>query len=59
MQKEVPTWLAVVIIVIVLVIAAVVYFWREKSSSELPPLPMKEKIKAGGLQTSPTPPMGR
>ncbi len=58
MQREVPTWLAVVAILIVIVIAAAIYIWRERATPPLPPLPMKEKLKApGGPQTGPVPPM--
>lgn len=59
MRQEIPTWLAVVIIAVVIVIAVAIYFWRERAEYySMPPLPMKEKIKApGGPQTGPTPPM--
>lgn len=58
MRQEIPTWLAVVIIVIVIVIAAAFYFLKERAEYQsLPPLPMKEKMKApGGPQTGPVPP---
>ncbi len=58
MQQQVPTWLAVLIILIVVAIVAGIYIWREKATPPLPPLPMKEKLKApGGPQTGPVPPM--
>jgi len=58
MRQEIPTWLAVVIIVIVIVIAAAFYFLKERAQYQsLPPLPIKEKMKApGGPQTGPVPP---
>ncbi|MCS7192728.1 MAG: hypothetical protein NZ937_07095 [Armatimonadetes bacterium] len=58
MRQEIPTWLAVVIIVVVIVIAAAFYFLRERAAyHSLPPLPMKEKMKApSGPQTGPVPP---
>ena len=58
MRQEIPTWLAVVIIVIVIVVAAAFYFMRERAQyHSLPPLPMKEKMKApGGPQTGSVPP---
>lgn len=58
MRQEIPTWLAMVIVVIVIVIVAAFYFLKERAEyHSLPPLPMKEKMKAlGGSQTGPVPP---
>ncbi len=61
MQRQVPTWVAVVAIVVVLVVVALVYMMAQRraalppeSGGTLPPQP--GQVKGGSPYEKPTPP---
>ncbi len=47
MQKQVPTWLAVVVILVVLAIVVVFYLWRAQPSPQEPQAPFLKGQPAG------------